>query len=139
MKRSAIALVVILALVAYLSTVPVASVAAQDAPSAARVVLPTERTVLPIPEPRHPHSTVLDARNATPPPRFEVRAPAGAPNVLIFLIDDMGSANPVRSADRSGCPPWIDWPAKGCGITISTPRRFALPRGPRCSAAATTT
>lgn len=57
---------------------------------AASVVLPTDRTVLPIPEPQYPHSTVFDARNATPPPRFEVKAPAGAPNVLIVLIDDMG-------------------------------------------------
>ena len=49
-----------------------------------------DRTTLPIPEPQYPHSTVLDVRNATPPPRFEVKAPAGAPNVLIVLIDDMG-------------------------------------------------
>jgi arylsulfatase len=50
-----------------------------------------DRTVLPIPEPKHPHSTVLDVRNApAPPPRFEVKAPAGAPNVLIILIDDFG-------------------------------------------------
>jgi hypothetical protein len=49
-----------------------------------------DRTVLPIPEPQYPHSTVLDARNATPPPRFEIKAPAGAPNVLMVLIDDMG-------------------------------------------------
>ncbi|MDR3487132.1 MAG: arylsulfatase [Bradyrhizobium sp.] len=54
------------------------------------ITLPTDRTVLPIPEPQYPHSTVLDARNATPPPRFEVKAPAKAPNVLIVLIDDMG-------------------------------------------------
>ena len=54
------------------------------------VVLPTDRSVLPIPEPQYPHSTVFDARNATPPPRFEVKAPVGAPNVLIVLIDDMG-------------------------------------------------
>jgi hypothetical protein len=46
--------------------------------------------VLPIPEPQNPHSTVLDVRNATPPPRFEEKAPAGAPNVLIVPIDDMG-------------------------------------------------
>ncbi len=58
--------------------------------AAAAVVLPTDRTVLPIPEPQYPHSTVFDARNATPPPRFEVKAPAAAPNVLIVLIDDMG-------------------------------------------------
>jgi arylsulfatase A-like enzyme len=47
------------------------------------------RTVLPIPEPNYPHSTVLDVRNAKAPPRFEVKAPGGAPNVLIVLIDDM--------------------------------------------------
>jgi arylsulfatase A-like enzyme len=49
-----------------------------------------DRTVLPIPEPDYPRETELDARKATPPPRFEVKAPAGAPNVLIVLIDDMG-------------------------------------------------
>ena len=49
-----------------------------------------DRTVLPIPEPRYPHTTVLDARNATPPRQFEVKPPAGAPNVLIVLLDDFG-------------------------------------------------
>ena len=49
-----------------------------------------DRTVLPIPEPTYPPITELDARKVTPPPRFEVKAPAGAPNVLIVLIDDMG-------------------------------------------------
>ena len=52
------------------------------------------RTVLPIPEPNYPHSTVLDARDAKPPPRFETKAPAGAPNVLIVLVDDMGFGMP---------------------------------------------
>jgi hypothetical protein len=32
----------------------------------------------------------MDAQNATPPARFEVKAPAKASNVLIVLIDDMG-------------------------------------------------
>jgi arylsulfatase A-like enzyme len=67
-----------------------APVAAQNASAPARVVTPTDRRVLPIPEPQYPHSTVLDVRNASPPPRFEVKAPADAPNVLIVLIDDMG-------------------------------------------------
>jgi arylsulfatase A-like enzyme len=49
-----------------------------------------DRSVLPIPEPPVPVYTELDARNAKPPPRFEVKAPEGAPNVLIVLIDDMG-------------------------------------------------
>jgi arylsulfatase A-like enzyme len=62
--------------------------AQENAP--ARVLLPTDRTVLPIPEPQYPHSTVFNARNATPPPRFLVKAPANAPNILIILLDDMG-------------------------------------------------
>ena len=78
-----------LAWVLLMALFPLAPVAAQDAASA-RVVLPTDRTVLPIPEPQYPHSTVFNARNATPPPRFEVKAPANAPNVLIVLLDDMG-------------------------------------------------
>jgi len=49
-----------------------------------------DRSILPIPEPPVPFSTVLDARNVTPPPRFEVKALEGAPNVLIVLVDDMG-------------------------------------------------
>jgi arylsulfatase A-like enzyme len=49
-----------------------------------------DRTVLPIKEPKRPVYTELDVRNATPPPRFEVKAPAGAPNVVVILIDDMG-------------------------------------------------
>jgi arylsulfatase len=43
--------------------------------------------VLPIPEPKRPAITEVDARKATAPPRFEVKAPTGAPNVLIVLID----------------------------------------------------
>ncbi|MDD1650345.1 MAG: sulfatase-like hydrolase/transferase, partial [Methylococcaceae bacterium] len=50
----------------------------------------TERAVLPLPEPQYPPITELDVRIATPPPRFAVTAPAGAPNVLIVLIDDFG-------------------------------------------------
>jgi arylsulfatase len=49
-----------------------------------------DRTVLPIPEPAVPTITEPDARNATPPPRFEVKAPDGAPNVVVVLIDDIG-------------------------------------------------
>src|SRR5213596_677864 len=49
-----------------------------------------DRTVLPIKEPTYPESTVLDARDAKAPPRFEVKASAKAPNVVIVLIDDIG-------------------------------------------------
>lgn len=65
-----------------------AAMAATGAPTQAADKV--DRTVLPIPEPKYPHSTVFDVRNATPPPRFEIKAPINAPNVLIVLIDDMG-------------------------------------------------
>ena len=78
-----------LALTALLCAFAVPADRAQES-AEAKVVTPTDRTVLPIPEPVYPHSTVLDARNATPPPRLVVKAPDAAPNVLIILIDDMG-------------------------------------------------
>jgi arylsulfatase len=62
--------------------------------SAAATPFVVDRTVLPIPQPDYPHETELDARKATPPPRFEVKAPEGAPNVLIVLVDDMGFGIP---------------------------------------------
>lgn len=49
-----------------------------------------DRTILPIREPVYPADTTLDARNATAPARFEVKAPAKAPNVVVVLIDDIG-------------------------------------------------
>ncbi len=49
-----------------------------------------DRTVLPIHEPAVAAIKELDARNATAPPRFEVKAPERAPNVVIVLIDDIG-------------------------------------------------
>jgi len=53
-----------------------------------------DRTALPIKEPVRPVYTELDVRDATAPERFEVKAPEGAPNVLIILIDDMGFGVP---------------------------------------------
>jgi arylsulfatase len=55
---------------------------------------PLDRTVLPIPEPVTPQITTLDARDAKAPPRFQVKAPDGAPNVMIILVDDMGFGMP---------------------------------------------
>ena len=51
-----------------------------------------DRTVLPIQPPEYETITEMDARNATPPPRFELKAPEGAPNVVVVLIDDIGFA-----------------------------------------------
>ena len=62
-----------------------ASAQAQDA-------LAPDRMVLPIAEPTYPAITELDARNATPPPIFQVTAPEGAPNVIVILLDNFGYA-----------------------------------------------
>ena len=49
------------------------------------------RFQLPIPQRVPPHDTPMVATEAkTPPPAEFLRPPAGAPNVLIVLIDDMG-------------------------------------------------
>jgi arylsulfatase A-like enzyme len=63
-----------------------------QAPAKVQAAEPGEidRTLLPIKEPVYPPITEIDARKAKAPPRFEVKAPKGAPNVLIVLIDDMG-------------------------------------------------
>jgi arylsulfatase len=60
------------------------------AEAAAQAKREPDRTVLPIAEPVYPPITELDARKAKAPARFEVKAPAGAPNVVIVLIDDIG-------------------------------------------------
>ncbi|MBL7847760.1 MAG: arylsulfatase, partial [Cyclobacteriaceae bacterium] len=49
-----------------------------------------DRSSLPIREPSYPADTTLDARKAKAPARFEVKAPAKAPNIVVVLIDDMG-------------------------------------------------
>jgi hypothetical protein len=51
---------------------------------------PVDRTALPLAEPSYPPITELDVRKATPPPRFEVKAPDRAPNVLVILLDNLG-------------------------------------------------
>ncbi|HEV2804273.1 MAG TPA: arylsulfatase [Chthoniobacterales bacterium] len=94
-----------------------------------------DRTVLPIPEPKPASITELDARNATAPPRFEVKAPDKAPNVIIILIDDMG----FGQASAFGGPihmPALERMAKG-GLSynqfhttaLCSPSRIALLTG----------
>jgi arylsulfatase A-like enzyme len=104
-------------------------------PSALLAADTLDRTVLPIPEPARPFYTELDARDATPPPRFEVKAPAGAPNVVIILIDDVG----FGASETFGGPvpmPTLDRLADG-GLrynnfhttALCSPTRMALKTG----------
>jgi arylsulfatase A-like enzyme len=53
-----------------------------------------DRSVLPIQLPAPPAFTELDVRDVKTPPWVAVEAPAGAPNVVIVLIDDMGFGVP---------------------------------------------
>ncbi|MDZ7652637.1 MAG: hypothetical protein U5L03_08875 [Burkholderiaceae bacterium] len=90
-----------------------------------------DRTVLPVREPARKPITELDARKAKMPPRFEVKAPKGAPNVVIVLIDDLGFGatstfgGPVRRRRSTG------WRRTACATTISTPPRCARRRARR--------
>jgi len=58
--------------------------------SSSGMLIAQDRTILPIHAPKPPVYTELDIRNTTPPKRFVVKAPDGAPNVVVILIDDMG-------------------------------------------------
>ncbi|NLC70585.1 MAG: arylsulfatase [Desulfuromonadaceae bacterium] len=94
-----------------------------------------DRTILPIPEPKIPPCTVLDVRNATPPPRFEVKAPDGAPNVIIVLIDDLGFAGTGTYGGPISTPTFDRLAAQGLiynnfhTTAVSSPTRAALKSG----------
>ena len=64
--------------------------AAQPEASSSSAAGGIDRSVLPVQPPQAAPITVMDARDATKPPIFEVKAPEGAPNVVIVLIDDIG-------------------------------------------------
>lgn len=49
-----------------------------------------DRTVLPIQPPKSQPITEVDARNVKKPAMFNVKAPKGAPNIVVVLIDDIG-------------------------------------------------
>lgn len=75
-------------LVGFLTTVAFQTKKAEPTGTNDKVSL--DRTSLPIKEPIRQTYKELDARNVTAPPRFNVTAPKGAPNVVVILIDDMG-------------------------------------------------
>jgi len=69
---------------------PEATVGVESAAMPATSAGGIDRSVLPIQPPVRAPITEMDARNATKPERHEVKAPEGAPNVVIVLIDDIG-------------------------------------------------
>ncbi len=94
-----------------------------------------DRTTLPVLEPKPPTYTELDARNLKAPPRFEVNAPEGAPNVVIVLIDDLGFGAPSTFGGPLQTPT-LDQLAEGGlrynnfhSTALCSPTRMALKTG----------
>jgi hypothetical protein len=74
-----------------LTTAKAALLTAFGAVTGARTQTPIDsRTVLPIPQEPAKSPPALDARDARAPTIRPLRAPEGAPNIVIILIDDMG-------------------------------------------------
>ena len=94
-----------------------------------------DRTVLPIAEPKREVIKELDARNAKAPPRFEVTAPKGAPNVVIVLIDDIGFGAPSTFGGPIHMPTFDRLAAEGLRYNnfhttaLCSPTRMALKSG----------
>src|SRR5262249_43550979 len=61
----------------------------------------TSVSKLPIKEPQNPPITEIDARNAKAPPRFEVKAPQGAPKVALLKLEGYSNEEIARSLDCS--------------------------------------
>jgi len=82
-----------------------------------------DRTVLPIPEPQPPVVTELSARDVSPPARFDVKAPQGAPNVVVVLLDDIGFGQCPGSRRPRGGSWWQTsrslWPSDNRSFHIS--------------------
>lgn len=94
-----------------------------------------DRTTLPIPEPKYPTIKELDVRNAKAPSRFEVKAPANAPNVIIVLIDDLGFAGTSTYGGPISTPTFDRLASQGLifnnfhTTAVSSPTRAAIKSG----------
>lgn len=94
-----------------------------------------DRTVLPIPEPQRQPIVEVDVRMATPPPRFQVTAPANAPNVLLILLDDLGLAGTSAFGGPISTPTFDRLAAGGLKYNnfhttaVCSPTRSALKSG----------
>jgi arylsulfatase len=94
-----------------------------------------DRTVLPIQEPARPTYSELDVRDVKAPPRFEVKAPEKAPNVVIVLIDDIGFGGPSTFGGPIRTPTLDQLAAAGLRYnnfhttSLCSPTRAALKSG----------
>ena len=94
-----------------------------------------DRTILPIKEPTPPKYTELSVDYATPPPRFQVRAPENAPNVVIVLIDDLGFAGTSKFGGPVNTPTFDKMSNQGVyynnfhTTAVCSPTRAAIKSG----------
>jgi arylsulfatase A-like enzyme len=94
-----------------------------------------DRTHLPVAEPKPRTYTELDARKAKAPARFEVKAPKGAPNVVIVLIDDIGFGGPSTFGGPIRTPTFDQLAQSGLRFNnfhttaLCSPTRLALKSG----------
>jgi hypothetical protein len=74
-----------------------------------------QREVLPIPDRPYAGAVVYEAKDpaATFPPITPLRPPAGAPNVLVVLLDDVGFGASSAFGGPVNMPPPSGWPARG--------------------------
>jgi sulfatase-like protein len=93
-----------------------------------------DRTVLPIPEPQPPVVTELSARDVSPPARFDVKAPQGAPNVVVVLLDDIGFGQSSAFGGPIKMPTLDKLAAGGLRLSAARPtsgrRRSSMERCP---------
>ncbi len=111
------------------------TVALGTACASAPIAAELDRTVLPIADPIPAKVTELDVRNAKAPPRFEVKAPEGAPNVIVILIDDLGFAGTSAYGGPVKTPTFDQLAGNGVHYNnfhttaVSSPTRSALKSG----------
>ena len=94
-----------------------------------------DRTKLPILAPPPPMFDELDARDVERPEPFSVVAPAGAPNIVIVLIDDVGIGAPSAFGGPIETPVLEELAASGLSFNrfhttaLCSPTRAALKSG----------
>ncbi len=94
-----------------------------------------DRTILPIQRPAATPIAEIDARKATLPVPFSIKAPDGAPNVVIVLIDDLGFGATSSFGGPISTPTLDDLATEGLRFNgfhttaICSPTRAALKSG----------
>lgn len=94
-----------------------------------------DRTVLPIKAPESKTYKELDVRNVELPDRHEVKAPEGAPNVIVVLVDDLGFAGTSAFGGAVSTPTFDRIASEGVyynnfhTTAVCSPTRAALKSG----------